>query len=127
MGSLEGVKVGDKLLLLTRMGGAREREQVPQEVTVVKVGRTLLHTPLSEDSPEGKTLSYRIENGIRADNYGYTKVMTKEAYEAEKRRDGLTEALRLHGIEVWRGGEKPIAVLEALLDVMERYERGEIK
>jgi hypothetical protein len=127
MPGLEGVNVGDTLLLLTRMGGAREKEQVPQEVTVVKVGRTLLHIPVSESSPEGKTLTYRIENGMRADNYGHTQVMTREAYEAEKSRDGLEESLRLHGIEVWRRGPKPIAVLEALLDVMERYERGEIK
>jgi hypothetical protein len=123
MPSLEGVKVGDTLLLLTRMGGAREKEQTPEEVTVVKVGRI----PLSERSPEGKTLTYRIENGMRADNYGHTQVMTREAYEAEKSRESLEEALRRHGIEVWRGGPKPIAVLEALLDVMERAERGEIK
>jgi hypothetical protein len=127
MPSLEGVKVGDKLLLLTKMGGRREREQTPEEVTVVKVGRTLLHIPVSERSPEGKTLAYRIENGVRNDNYGHTQVMTREDYEAEKSRESLEESLRRHGIEAWRGGPKPIAVLEALLDVMERAERGEIK
>lgn len=126
MPGLEGVKVGDTLLLLlTKMGGKREKEQVPQEVTVVKVGRTLLHIPVSEQSPEGKTLTYRIENGVRADNYGHTQLMTREAYEAEKSREPLEEALRRHGVEVWRGGPKPIAVLEALLDVMEKHAKGE--
>jgi hypothetical protein len=127
MPGLEGVKVGDTLLLLTKMGGRREKEQVPQEVTVVKVGRTLLHIPAYESQPDGKTLAYRIENGIRNDDYGHTQVMTREAYEAEKGRDSLEEALRLHGVEVWRKGPKPIAVLEALLEIMEKYERGEIK
>lgn len=127
MESLEGVKVGDTLLLLTRLGGRREKEQTPKEVTVVKVGTKLLHIPVSERSPKGKTLIYRIENGIANDNFGHTQVMTREAYETEKRRGPLEEALRRRGVEVWRGGSKPVAVLEALLDVMERAERGEIK
>lgn len=127
MPSLEGVKVGDTLLLLTKMGGRREKEQTPEEVTVVKVGRTLLHIPVSEDNPEGKTLAYRIENGVRNDDYGHTVVTTREAYEAEQTRESLEESLRQHGIEVWRKGPKPIAVLEALLEIMEKYAAGEIK
>jgi hypothetical protein len=127
MPGLEGVKVGDKLLLLTKMGGRREREQTPEEVTVVKVGTKLVHIPVSERSPEGKTLAYRIESGVRNDNYGHTQVMTREDYEAEKQRGSLEESLRLHGIEVWRGGPKPIAVLEELLAVMEKHAKGEIK
>jgi hypothetical protein len=127
MPSLEGVKVGDTLLLLTKMGGRREKEQTPEEVTVVKVGTKLVHIPVSERSPEGKTLAYRIENGVRNDDYGHTQLITREAYEAEKSRDSLEEALRLHGIEVWRKGPKPIAVLEALLEIMEKYAAGEIK
>jgi hypothetical protein len=125
MPSLEGVQVGDTLLLLTRMGGRREKEQVPQEVTVVKVGTALLHIPLSESQPGGKTLAYRIENGMRNDSYGHTQVMTREAYEAEKSRESLEEALRRHGVEVWRGGEKPIEVLKELLAVMDKHAKGE--
>jgi hypothetical protein len=127
MTGLDGVKVGDTLLLVQRYGGAREKQQVPQEVTVVKVGTKLLHIPLTERDPDGKTLTYRIEDGRRNDNYGHTELWTREAYEAEKSRESVEAALKAHGVEAWRNGPKPIAVLEALLDVLERAERGEIK
>ncbi|MGW1436810.1 hypothetical protein ACWD7M_16365 [Streptomyces griseus] len=34
MSSLKGVKPGDELLLLTHLGGRREKEQEPKTVTV---------------------------------------------------------------------------------------------
>jgi hypothetical protein len=94
---------------------------------VVKVGRKLLQIPLYEGDPSGKTLAYRIEDGRRNDNYGHTYLWKREDLAAEKRREAVTSALKAHGVETWRGGEKPVAVLEALLDVMERAARGEIK
>jgi hypothetical protein len=116
MPSLEGVKVGDTLLLFTRMGGAREKEQVPQEVTVVKVGRTLLHIPGVESQPDGKTFAYRIEDGYRNDNYRHTQLMTREAWEDENRRASLWDRLREHGLTGNMRG-KPLTT-EALADVV---------
>lgn len=125
--SLEGVKAGDELLLFVRMGGHREKEQQPRVVTVAKVGRTLLHIPVNENIPGGKTHAYTIEDGYRNDNYRHTQLMTRDGWEEQKRRYEVIDGLRRRGVDVGVGGEKPTAVLEALLDVMERYERGEIK
>jgi hypothetical protein len=84
MPGLEGVKVGDELLLVTRLGGQREKEQTPKAVTVVKVGRALLHIPRITREPEGRTDTYRIEDGYRNDDYRHTQLMTREAWEHEK-------------------------------------------
>jgi hypothetical protein len=127
MGNLDGVKAGDELLLVTKYGGRREKEQEPRTVKVHKVGRTLVHILRWEEIPSRGTDAYRIESGVFNDNYGHSELWKPEDWAAEQSREGLEAALRLHGIEAWRGGKKPIAVLEALLDVMERAVRGEIK
>jgi hypothetical protein len=126
MGSLEGVKPGDELVI-TSVHRKMSPSDEPRTVKVHKVGRTLVHILRSEDKPERGTDTYRIENGIANDNYGHSELWKRQDWEAEKRRDALEEALGSHGVEAWRRGPKPIAVLEALLDVMERYKRGEIK
>jgi hypothetical protein len=123
--SLEGVKAGDELLLFVRMGGRREKEQEPKVVTVAKVGRTLVHVLKYEGRPEHGTDAYRIEHGYRNDDYGHTQLMTREGWEDQKRRYQVIDELRRHGVDVGVGGTKPTAVLEALLDVMERYTKGE--
>jgi hypothetical protein len=120
MGSLEGVKVGDKLLLLTRYGGLREKEPVPQEVTAVKVGRTLLYIPVNEGDPSGKTLAYRIEDGRWNGNYGHTYLWKREDWEVEKRRTFVQDRLRHHGVQM--RDVKPTEVLEALVKVLDDAE-----
>lgn len=124
MGNLEGVKAGDELLRTRRLGG-KKRDQEPRVVRVHKVGTKLVHVLKYPNEPNGPTDTYRIANGTGTD--GFTDLWKREEWEAERRRDELEDALRKAGVEVWRGGPKPIAVLEALWGVMERAERGEIK
>jgi hypothetical protein len=120
MSSLDGVKAGDKVLLFVRTGGQRERDQVPREVTIVKVGRTLVHIPQMEAHPDGKTHTYKIEGGYRNDGYGHSQLMTREAVADEKQRESLTERLRKHGFEYnWRSEKQPTAVLEAVLKLLD--------
>lgn len=124
MASLEGVKVGDTVLYFRKYGGRREEEQVPQEVTIVKVGRTLVHINKYEGKPEYGTETYRIDSGYRNDDYRHTYLMTREAYEAERRREEVSARLKKHGFEYnWRSEKKPVAVLEAVLKVLDDAER----
>lgn len=122
--NLKGVKAGDELLLTEQFGGRRKTE-VPTQVVVHKVGTKLVHILRSPGQPEFGTLAFRIENGRANDDYGHSELWRPEDWEAEQQRDSLNDALRGHGIESWRGAPKSIAVLEAILDVLERAERGE--
>jgi hypothetical protein len=126
MSNLEGVKVGDELVITSAHRKTQPGEE-PRTVTVHKVGRTLVHVLRYAGHSDKGTDTYRIENGIANDNYGHSELWKPEDWKAEQRREELDEALRKHGVEAWRRGPKPVAVLEALLDVMERYARGEIK
>ena len=120
MPDMTGVKPGDELLLITKLGGSREREQEGQPVIVHKVARKLLHVHFADRDPKiSGTTAYRIENGVINDNYGHSVLYTRQQWADEKRRDEITKALREHGVEVWRGEPKPINVLEAILDILE--------
>lgn len=122
MSSLEGVKAGDELLLMSSYGGAQVYEREPKIVRVHKVGRTLVHLLVYEGSPDGPTETYRIEDGVRNDNYRHSVLKTREDWEGEKMRHELDEALRAHGVETSRRGPKSIVVLEELLAVLEKHE-----
>lgn len=122
MSSLEGVKAGDTLLLFLNTGGQREKEQTPRVVTVSKVGRTLVHIPCTQ----GKTDTYRIDDGLRNDGYGHTELKTREGWEDEQKRVVLMERLYKHGFSYnMRATQKPTNVLEAVLKVLDDAEEGE--
>jgi hypothetical protein len=110
---LSGVKVGDILVLThnTKPGGT--------EVPVIKVGRKLL-TVQESPGPYG-TGVYRIESGVRNDDYRYTRVETREAYAARQEKIALWERLRAAGISFdrVRNSELSNAKLRALLAVVE--------
>jgi hypothetical protein len=125
MASLEGVKVGDTLLLFTRTGGRREKEQTPQEVTVVKVGTKLVHIPRHEKNPEYGTHTYRVENGYRNDDARYTQLMTREAYEDSKKREDLWERLGKHGLTGNMRGKLSTEALEAVVEVLDGFKKRE--
>jgi hypothetical protein len=118
--ALEGVKVGDELVLTLETG--RKQTQSPKRVKVHKVGRKLVYILRYADRPDMGTDAYRIESDVINDNYGHTRLWFPRDWEAEQRRGDLTEALRRHGVEVWRGGRKSIRTLERLLAVMEEAE-----
>lgn len=118
------VKVGDELLLVDRYIENGKTQRGSKPVRVHKVGRTLIHIARFEGHPEHGTLTYRIETGRPNGDYSTSDLWKPEDWAAEQQRGGLEDVLRLHGIDV--RGHKPIAVLEALFDVMERAERGEI-
>lgn len=118
MGDLSGVKSGDQLLL-TGKNHSKQRQQEPRTVTVHKVGTKLVHVLRYGDDPNGATDTYRIDTGRINDAFGHEELWKPEDWEAEKSRAGLEAALRLHGVEVRRGGPKPIPVLEKLLAVLE--------
>jgi hypothetical protein len=121
--SLEGVKAGDELLLLARYGGRREKEQQPNVVTVHKVGRTLVHVLRVESKPELGTEAYRIEDGLKNDNYGHTRLTTRAAYEESKKRAALFASLKEHGVTMAGRAPKSTATLEALLQVLDDAEQ----
>ena len=109
--NLEGVKVGD---ILVRTGGGVSGEEVP----VVKVGRKLLTV---QESPgrygEGV---YRIENGVKNDNYGHSYLETREAYRARQERNEVLNRVRATGLNFgYVSRELSTAKLRALLAVME--------
>lgn len=120
MPNLEGVKPGD-VLLHTSENRRRDSTVPPKEVTVHKVGRSLVHILRFPDSSNSGTDSYRIENGYGSDLRS-GRLWKPEDWEMEKERPGLEDALRKHGIEVYRGGPKSIPVLRKLLAVMEEAE-----
>lgn len=112
MSDLKGVKPGDELLLI------RQRQE-PQAVTVEKVGRKLIHIP-RYGKPGGETDTFLIATGRRNDNYRHTYLISREDYEARRRRTQLMAALREHGID-FNGSapERSPETLEALLKVLD--------
>ncbi|MER5754373.1 hypothetical protein [Streptomyces sp. NPDC002088] len=125
MARLDGVKVGDTLLLFVRMGGQREKEQEPKVVTVVKVGRDLVHIPKYESDPEGKTETYRIESGYRNDNYRHTQLMTREAWADDKKREELFVRLLAYGLTGHLRGSLSTEALEAVVNVLDEFKAKE--
>lgn len=122
MSNLKGVKPGD-ILLHTSENRRRGSDVPPKEVTVHKVGTKLVHVLRISGHPDAGTDSYRIENGYSNGDTRGGRLWKSEDWEMEKERPHLEETLeRKHGIEVWRGGPKPIPVLRKLLAVMEEAE-----
>lgn len=78
MGNLEGVVVGDTLILSgSNMRGRRT------EVTVTRVGRKYVYVGRSR---------YRMDTGTEADGYGHTSLRTPaQAAEAYRRTEMLAE------------------------------------
>lgn len=110
MGDLSGVRVGDELLLIESYNRYRPE---PRVVIVEKVGRKLIHAG---------GLTYRIESGVRNDNYGHSHLTTREAYAELQERGRLGEELRGHGITFGLGNAPSTPRLRALLAVMEAEE-----
>lgn len=117
---LHGVKVGDELLRVLIRG--HEKFEVTGTVTAHKVGPKLVQVPRHGNDPSGKLDAYRIDTGRINDSYGHTQLWLPKDWEAQQRREELEEALKRHGVEVWRGGPKSIRTLEKLLAVMEEAE-----
>lgn len=99
MGDLTGVKVGDELLLVER-NNRSGRE--PKTVTVAKVGTKLVHILRYPKHPDGGTETYRIDTGIRNDNYGHSRLETPEHYADRHERGRLEKALFELGIDTAR-------------------------
>jgi len=116
MGSLKGLKTGDEVYLVTRYGGRREKDQTPLTVTIHKVGRTLVHVLRYPERLDLGTETYRIEDGVRNDNYGHSYLITREEYEARKIQSELLEELRKLGVRFDHGRtpESP-SVLRAMI------------
>ncbi|ONK10349.1 hypothetical protein [Streptomyces sp. MP131-18] len=107
--SKENVKVGDTLLL-------RDGPKL-DEVTVVKVGRTLVHV-----RKYGRPMPFRMsDGGLNERMFGYGMWLTTPEIEAERERAAaLEDRLKEFGIALRFGYSKPsTAKLEALLKVME--------
>jgi GH24 family phage-related lysozyme (muramidase) len=86
--SLEGVKVGDTLI----MTGLNMRGR-SEEVTVTKVGRKYVHA-----SHYGRVQAYRIDTGVVADGYGHTSLCTPAQHAERKHRTTLLEKIRALGL-----------------------------
>jgi hypothetical protein len=119
MSNLEGVKAGDALLRVLRVHSGKE----PTEVTVAKVGRTLVHIPRHEDRPAGPTDTFEIVTGMSKD--GVYELTTREAWEDGKKREELWDRLRVHGLTgTMRNKPVPTHVLEAVVKVLDDAEDG---
>lgn len=117
---LKGVKVGDELVLTSSTSINKTRKL--GTVKIHKVGTKLVHVLRHPGSPNTGMDAYRIDSGVSNDNYGHRCLWFPADWEAEQRRDGLTEALLKRGVEVWRAGRLSIRTLERLLEVMENPE-----
>lgn len=117
MPDLSSVKVGDTLLCVDR--NAR-RGTPPREETVVKVGRTLIHIEAWGD----RTLTYRIADGIRNDNYGHSWLMTREQYEDKQERAAYISALSDLGVSFRFASGPDASKLERILAIMEETDHG---
>lgn len=122
MPNLKGVKPGD-ILLHTSENRRRDSTVPPKEVTVAKVGTKLIHIPLLESEPTGRTATYRIENGYSNGDTRGGRLWKREDWELEKERPDLEKTLeKKYGVEVWRGTPKSVPVLRKILAVLEESE-----
>lgn len=115
--NLAGVKPGDELLKIDNSVQRKRSSREPRVVRVHKVGRTLIHVLQDENRPDGRTDTYRIDGGVINDGYGHTRLVTRDFWETEQRRDAVKEALRSHGVEV--RPSIPVPVLERMLAILE--------
>jgi hypothetical protein len=111
---LEGIKVGDPLILVT---GNRYRGDEP--VTVTRIGRVYLYVT----RPGGCELDMRFDRktGVEGGNVGVrARLATQEQYDESKQRAALYEQLRVAGIEVKHEVRSDITTdqLRALLAVV---------
>lgn len=89
---LAKVAVGDTVFVMTgfRRDGFRE-------VTVVKIGRTLVHLSNGD--------AYRRDTQVRRDAYGY-RFYTKAQMEDKQRRDEALKRLRFMGLDSRSGAQE---------------------
>lgn len=94
--------------------GVNRREAM--KTVVVKVGRKLVHV----DEGYGQVGAYRIDGGVRNDNYGHDRLLTVEQYAERARRRDLMVRLRDGGLEMRNGSYPlPIETLARVVAVLE--------
>lgn len=110
---LEGVKVGDTLLRFLNYG---HRRREPEEVTVTKVGRKLIHVLDGHYCNQ-----YRIDTGVIHDSYGHTFLRTREQHERSVLRSDVVKRLRIAGMDLNRDGSGiSTKKLEEILEVLQK-------
>jgi hypothetical protein len=85
--------------VLIRRDANEDRLGGPQKATVVKVGRKLVTVSAGQYD---RTETFRIEDGIKNDNFGHGWIQTEEEFEEEKRRGAVEQRFRDHGLS-WYG------------------------
>lgn len=116
MSDLTGVEPGKTVLRLRKLGGERERNQVPDETIVTRLTATRIFVLRSKDRPDDGTESYDRTTGRSKDGFSY--ITTRVQYEEERAQTELTQTLRKkHHVETY--GEKSATVLRALLAALD--------
>lgn len=113
MAALEGVKVGDTVLMV-------EDRREPQEFEVVRVGRTIVYV-----MQYGREVGFRKDTGLDAKHYAGagTYLYTKEAWADRQIRAEQRQRLRELGFEARFGGQAAsysAAAIAAVIEVLER-------
>lgn len=92
----------------------------PTEVTVVKVGRTLVH--VTGRGRYGRTETFRIEDGRANDNYGHGWIQTQDEHAEEKWRDAQIARLTAHHLRFDAGAYAravPTYTLRQIADLLD--------
>jgi hypothetical protein len=124
--NLEGVKVGDELILFLVSAGygrAGKEWERGRPVVVTKVGRKLLYAtyPESVGTPGDRPTAYRIENGVINDNYGHTQVCTPAHVAEREARRAARERLREFGLDFYAHAREELSTarLTAVVEFLE--------
>jgi hypothetical protein len=116
--SLASLRPGDRVQVFDVNGKRMGQPEGGWDGTVTKVGRQLIYV----DYPGARGVNgdaFRLDSGLRNDQYCHQSIQTVEQAAENLRRDSVIERLREGGLELTRRVEISTDTLEAVLAALE--------